>query len=192
MFAIALWDRRQRRLILARDRLGIKPLYYAIVRGTLYFASEVQALLQCPTIAREVDPVGLRYYLALRAAPAPLTLFREVRKLQPGHLMVCDETGVAPQSAFWHLERAVIDVPHDEAEAIPALRERVEGSVQAHMLSDVPVGALLSGGLDSSLIVACMRHLTDQEIHTFSVGFSEEGYHPILASGGLTVCHPAP
>jgi asparagine synthase (glutamine-hydrolysing) len=177
MFAIALWDRRKRSLILARDRLGIKPLYYAVVRGTMYFASEVQALLQGPMIAREVDPTGLRYYLALRAAPAPLTLFREVQKLQPGHLMVCDEAGVAPQSAFWHLERAVTDLPQDEAAVIPALREHVQRSVQAHLLSDVPVGALLSGGLDSSLIVACMRQLTDQEIHTFSVGFSEAGYH---------------
>lgn len=177
MFAIALWDRRRQRLILARDRLGIKPLYYAVVHGTLFFASEVQALIRCPAIPRQVDTVGLRYYLELRAVPAPLTLFRDVRKLLPGHFMVCDHGGVAPQQPFWHLEEQPDEAPVDEAEAVREVRERVERSVQSHMLSDVPVGALLSGGLDSSLIVACMRQQTDQDIHTFSVGFGEEGYH---------------
>jgi len=176
MFAIALWDERRGRLVLVRDRLGIKPLYYAETGGALLFASDVPALYRAPGLSREIDPSALRYYLAVRAVPAPLTMFRAVRKLLPGHLMVCDASGVHAQRPFWSLEAAQPRLPADEAEAVAEVRDRLDRSVAAHMLADVPVAAFLSGGLDSSLIVACMRRHTPGEIETFSVGFEDEGY----------------
>ncbi|HEY7140334.1 MAG TPA: asparagine synthase (glutamine-hydrolyzing) [Methylomirabilota bacterium] len=178
MFAIALWDRARRRLVLARDRLGIKPLYYAVAPHRLLFASEVPALLRPTSVPREVDPDALRQYLETRAVPAPLTLLRHVRKLVPGHYLVCDERGVGAQTPFWKLTaRPRPDGPTSEADAVRELREAIDRTVSAHMLSDVPVGAMLSGGLDSSVIVSAMRRSTAGELHTFSVGFEEEGFH---------------
>jgi asparagine synthase (glutamine-hydrolysing) len=176
MFAVALWDRRLGRLVLARDRMGIKPLYYAVDRGALLFASDVPALYRAPGLSREVDPAALRYYLAVRAVPAPRTMFRAVRKLLPGHLVVCDASGPRPPSSFWSLEGCRPGGPESEEEAAQEVRVRLQRAVRSHMIADVPVGAFLSGGLDSSLIVACMRQETAGEIETFSVGFEDEGY----------------
>ena len=178
MFAIALWDRSRCRLVLARDRLGIKPLYYSPAAHRLLFASEVPALLHPASVPRDVDSDALRQYLETRAVPAPLTLLRHVRKLVPGHYLVCDESGVGTQTPFWRLTtRPQREVPTTEAGAVTELRGAIDRAVTSHMLSDVPVGAMLSGGLDSSVIVAAMRRSTPGKIHTFSVGFEEEGFH---------------
>jgi asparagine synthase (glutamine-hydrolysing) len=178
MFAIALWDRSRRRLVLARDRLGIKPLYYAAFPHRVFFASEIPALLGPASLPREVDTNALRQYLEIRAVPAPLTLLRDVRKLMPGHVLVCDERGVGAQRPFWTLTaRTGADVPTTEDDAVDALRGAIDRAVSSHMLSDVPVGAMLSGGLDSSVIVAAMRRSTTAEIHTFSVGFEDKRFN---------------
>ena len=178
MFGIAVWDRRRRRLVLVRDRLGIKPLYYAALPHRVLFASEVPALLRSTEVPREVDTDALRQYLEIRAVPAPLTLLRHVRKLMPGHVLVCDESGAGPQVPFWKLTaRTRGNVPATEDDAVREVRGAIDRAVSSHMLSDVPVGAMLSGGLDSSVIVAAMRRFTGAEIHTFSVGFEEDGFH---------------
>jgi asparagine synthase (glutamine-hydrolysing) len=178
MFAIGLWDRARQRLVLARDRMGIKPLYYAARPDRLYFASEVPALLGPTSVPREVDAHALREYLAIRAVPAPRTMLKDVRKLVPGHLLVCDQRGVGAQAPYWRLTwRPRAGVPMTERDAVPAVRDAVDRAVTSHMLSDVPVGAMLSGGLDSSVIVAAMRRSTDAPIHTFSVGFEEQGFN---------------
>ena len=151
MFAIALWDRREQRLMLARDRFGIKPLYYELGDGRLSFASELKALLRQPSFSREVDPQALHAFLAFNSIPAPLTIFRAAHKLPPGHLLLCDPNGV-------RLERFArpTPAPADRLRQEPAaalaeeLRERVKDSVRAHLLADVPVGVLLSGGVDSA------------------------------------------
>jgi asparagine synthase (glutamine-hydrolysing) len=176
MFAFALWDGVHRRVILARDRLGIKPLYYAVRGGTLFFASEVQALLATGRVGADLDPAAVRQYLELRAVPAPRTLFRHVRKLEPGHVLVCDRLGPGSPRPFWNLETPRTVACRDDTDAVEQVGTRLERSVRAHMLSDVPVGALLSGGLDSSLIVAAMSRCTDAPIHTFHVGSPEAGY----------------
>jgi asparagine synthase (glutamine-hydrolysing) len=170
MFALGLWDGEARRLLLARDPLGIKPLFYAEVRGALVFASDVAALREYPGVPCEVDPAALRSYLATRAVPAPRTLLRGVHKLPPGHLLVCGPRGPEPPRPYWMLERRPPSRPLREADAVAELRTRLQDSVRAHLVSDVPVGAFLSGGLDSSSIVACMRREIEGPIDTFSVG----------------------
>ena len=188
MFAIALWDRRRRRLVLARDRLGIKPLYYAALPDRFFFASELPALLGPTGLPRAVDTDALRQYLEIRAVPAPLTMFRGVSKLTPGHLLVCDERGVGAQTPYWTVTaRPGVSVPTTEDDAVHEVRNAVDRAVTSHMLSDVPVGAMLSGGLDSSVIVAAMRRATSEEIHTFSVGFEDEGFNEFRYSRHVSV-----
>jgi asparagine synthase (glutamine-hydrolysing) len=194
MFALALWDRRLQRLVLVRDRLGIKPLYYAGHGPRLAFASEIPALLRAGGSPRAIDSEGLRYFLEIRAIPAPLTLLRGVSKLAPGHYVVANEHGVGPQVPYWSLETtgtaAGASTP---MEAVEQVRTAVNEAVAAHMVADVPVGALLSGGVDSSVIVAAMRRQTEGEIHTFNVGFEEvafsEALHARRVSGLFRTVH---
>src|SRR3954464_15242172 len=148
MFAIAIWDARHGRLVLARDRFGIKPLYYRVAGGMVSFASELKALLRQPGFSREIDPEALEAFLAFNSIPAPLTIFREARKLPPGHVLVWEDGNLS-------LERYARPAPvpaaelrdDDEAELIEELRSRLRDSVRAHLVSDVPVGVLLSGGV---------------------------------------------
>src|SRR5688572_5461578 len=150
MFAIALWDRLERRLVLARDRFGIKPLYYRVEHGTLSFASELKALLRQPGMSREVDLDALEAYLAFNSIPAPLTIFREARKLPAGHLLIWE--GEEPRLRRFARPRPV-PAERERAEGVgelaDELRERLRDSVRAHLVADVPVGVLLSGGIDS-------------------------------------------
>ena len=146
---------RERRLVLARDRFGIKPLYYRLGEGRISFASELKALLREPDFPREVSREALHSYLAFNSIPAPLTIFESARKLPPGHVLTCSPTGAT-------IERYARPAPapagrcRDEAPEILAeeLRERLLDSVRAHLLADVPVGVLLSGGIDSSVLTA--------------------------------------
>ncbi len=171
MFAFALWDARRQRLVLARDRLGIKPLYYRCSGAQLAFASELKSLLQLPDARREVDPEGLDLYLTYGYVPAPRTAFRGFHKLLPGCVLVLDRAGVRVER-YWDF------VPAEEAtrtlpEYVAELRERLQAAVRSHLVSDVPVGAFLSGGLDSSTVVALMSLAGGGPVRTFSVGFRE-------------------
>jgi asparagine synthase (glutamine-hydrolysing) len=173
MFAFAIWDERAETLFCARDRLGIKPLYWTDQGGRFGFASEIKALL--PLMPRhEVDPVALAHYLTFVAVPAPRTLFAGVSKLAPGHTMLVTRDGPQPPVRYWDpLEHRFRGEIEDwEAE----VRFRLERSIDRRMMSDVPVGVFLSGGVDSSTNVALMSRLVDEPINTFSIGFhgSEE------------------
>lgn len=171
MFAFALWDARAQRLVLARDRLGIKPLYYWRRGERVAFASELKSLLQLPEVPREPDPEALDLYLTYGYVPSPRTAFRGIRKLPPGHVLVLDRSGL------W-VERYWDFVPAERpSESLPAyvdeLRERLRSAVRSHLVSDVPVGAFLSGGLDSSTVVAMMSLEGGHPVRTFSIGFRE-------------------
>jgi len=172
MFAVALWDAPRRRLVLARDRYGIKPLYYREENGGLEFASELRSLPR-----GEIDLDALEAFLAFNSIPAPLTIFREARKLPPGHVLVWE-------SGQTRLERYARPAPvpaselrsDDEAELVEELRGRLRDSVRAHLLSDVPVGVLLSGGIDSSALAALAAQETGEPVRTFSIGFEERSF----------------
>jgi asparagine synthase (glutamine-hydrolysing) len=180
MFAIALWDRLERRLVLARDRFGIKPLYYRIADGTLSFASELKALLRQPGFERRVDLDALEAFLAFNTIPAPLTIFEQARKLPAGHLLVA--RGAEVNLRRYARPRPVAAErtrPESEAELAEELRERLRDSVRAHLVSDVPVGVLLSGGIDSSALAALAARESPYRISTFSIGFEERSFNEL-------------
>jgi asparagine synthase (glutamine-hydrolysing) len=172
MFAVALWDAARRRLVLARDRYGIKPLYYRADGGGLEFASELRALPR-----GEIDLDALDAFLAFNSIPAPLTIFREARKLGPGHLLVWEE-GAVRLERYARPAPAPVDAlrEDDEAELIEELRARLRDSVRAHLVSDVAVGVLLSGGIDSSALAALAAQETAEPVRTFSIGFEERSF----------------
>ncbi len=173
MFAIAIWDQRRRRLVLARDRYGIKPLYYRAAGGTLEFASEVRALPR-----GEIDLDALEAFLAFNSIPSPYSIFRDVRKLPAGHLLVWEESGDVRVERYAHpapVQEAELR-DDDEAELVEELRARMRDSVRAHLLADVPVGVLLSGGVDSSLLAALAAQETSEAVHTFTIGFAERSF----------------
>lgn len=169
MFALAIWDGRRRRLVLARDRLGIKPLYVTHDRERLLFASEMKALLADPRTETEIDRVALGDYLHLLSIPDPRSIFRGIRKLQPGHLIIADAGGVQ-ERPYWTLPVAIDESMSYEA-AVAGFEQRFFDAVSSHMVADVPVGAFLSGGVDSSAIVALAGKVTEHPIETFSITF---------------------
>jgi asparagine synthase (glutamine-hydrolysing) len=178
MFAIALWDRNRRTLVLARDRLGIKPLYYArTAGGSLAFASEIKALRLCPGVDATLDPLALDSYLALQYIPAPRTIHRGIHKLPPGHVLIAtgSEMRIEP---FWTLEPRPAPAAFDAG--CEAFRELFEDAVRIRLMSDVPLGAFLSGGLDSALVVAAMAKAMDRPVKTFSIGFEGHGWYSEL------------
>jgi asparagine synthase (glutamine-hydrolysing) len=178
MFAIAIWDGRKRLLILARDRFGIKPLYYRLTSDSLSFASELKSLLRQPGFTREIDPNGLETYLAFSCIPAPLTIFRGVSKLPPGSVMIWDANGGMSDVRIERYARPA-PVPtgelrtESEDELAEELLERLRDSVRAHLIADVPVGILLSGGIDSSALTALASLESSGPVKTFSIGFEE-------------------
>ncbi len=164
MFGFAIWDKVKRRLLIARDRLGVKPLYYYQCGDFLAFASEIKALLQIPGVDSSADPEALDDYLSLRYVPGPRTMFRNIFRLQPGHLMVA-ENGLVRIRKYWDVSyRAGESRPQD---FLPLLEE----SVRLRLIADVPLGLFLSGGLDSSAILSIMSRLAGRRIKTFSVGY---------------------
>jgi asparagine synthase (glutamine-hydrolysing) len=177
MFAVALWDAREERLLLARDRFGIKPLYYRFVNGDLSFASELKAMLEQPGFSRAIDPQGMSAYLAFNSIPAPLTIFAEVRKLQPGFLLTWRD-GAIEQTRYARPRPVPADrVRKEPADELAAeLREVLRDSIRAHLVADVPVGVLLSGGVDSGGITALAAAESADPVRTFSIGFEESGY----------------
>ena len=177
MFAVALWDKRRRRLLLARDRFGIKPLYYRHAGGELSFASELKALLEQPGFSRGVDPRAIAAYLAFNSIPAPLTIFAEARKLPPGHLLVWEggELGLRRYARPGPVPAGEVR-RGSAAELAAELREVLDDSIRAHLVADVPVGVLLSGGVDSGGIAALASRHADEPLRTFSIGFEEAGF----------------
>jgi asparagine synthase (glutamine-hydrolysing) len=177
MFAFALWDGRRGELFLARDRLGIKPLYYAIGEGFLVFASEVGAILATGLVRPRLDPTGLWEYLAYQSVPAPRTMIRGVRALPPGSWLAADGAGTLTQGRYWDLlERAAPEARvATAAESRRRVGELLREAVALHLISDVPLGVFLSGGIDSSAVVALMRQ-ADHRPRTFSVTFAERAF----------------
>jgi asparagine synthase (glutamine-hydrolysing) len=173
MFGLALWDGRLGRLFLARDRLGIKPLYYAETPSGIAFASELRALLPWPEIQRELDPAALEQYFAWGFIPAPRSPFRSIRKLGAAMLLLADPAGVR-EDRYWSLRPGAPITRLGEAEE--GLRWHLERAVKLQMQADVPVGAFLSGGVDSSGVVATLDRLRGDAVHTFSIGFPEAGF----------------
>ncbi|MEJ2346570.1 MAG: N-acetylglutaminylglutamine amidotransferase [Gammaproteobacteria bacterium] len=175
MFAFAIWDMRARRLFLARDRMGIKPLYYAATGERLLFASNVQALLAAGGVDTGLDPVALHHQFTLHAVvPAPRTVLRGVRKVAPGTTLLFDARGGVTERRYWRLEARRPDKPSSEWEWIDAVHESLRRAVQRRKtIADVPVGVLLSGGLDSSLLVALLAEAGVNDLMTFSVGFED-------------------
>ena len=180
MFAFALWDRSRRRLLLARDQLGIKPLYYRLDGGRLAFASELKALLLDPACPREVDPDALALYLTFLYIPSPVTIFRGIRKLPPGHMLVFED-GRATLSAYWDLSFPRSRLTDKRAAAAEVL-ETLKDSVRRHLVSDVPLGVFLSSGMDSSTIVALMRGVTTGPVKTFTLDFEESSFSEAAAA----------
>jgi asparagine synthase (glutamine-hydrolysing) len=174
MFALALWDATRERLLLARDRVGKKPLLWTeLADGTLAFASELKALVRLPGFRREVDPAAVDAYLALQYVPGPGTALRGVSKLQPGHVLVW-ERGATRIERYWRLEPEPAE--RSDEEWLELVREKVTAAVRRRLIADVPLGALLSGGIDSSIVVALMAEASSEPVRTFTIGFPDERY----------------
>ena len=191
-FSIAIWDKRKQQLVLARDRMGQKPLYYHEAPGLLVFGSELKAVLMHPSVQREIDPVALDAYFAHGFVPDPLTIFKNVKKLPPAYIATFGKNGLQ-MSRYWHpgFSQSEPQTPNgasnsngshglasasNEQEALDQLDHLLEESVGMRMISDVPLGAFLSGGIDSSLIVAYMCRVSNQKIKTFNIGFEEQSH----------------
>lgn len=169
MFAVAIWDARRHRLVLARDRLGQKPLYYAVRDGRLVFGSELKCLAEVPGVCEEIDPGAIDEFMMYQYIPYPGTIWKRVRKLPPGHFAVFQDGRLKVQS-FWAFDPSV-QQSIDRRDACERLRELLTDSVRLRMRSDVPFGSFLSGGIDSSLITAIAQDISDEPVRTFSIGF---------------------
>jgi len=175
MFAIALWDSELKRLMLARDRMGIKPLYYSLHGGSLWFASEIKCILAAGGSTRGIDPLGVDQLLTFEYTASPTTLFEDVRKLPPGGWLTFGG-GKLHQGRFWTLPADVPDLKSDPDELAERLRHTLLGAVRRQLASDVPLGAFLSGGIDSSILVAAMKEVSPAPPLTFSIGFGDPTY----------------
>lgn len=188
MFAFALWDAKKRRLLLARDRIGIKPLYYYFKKGVLVFASELKAILQYPQVKKEINYHALHDFLTYMYVPAPDTIFNDIYKLLPGHLLLCGD-GKFTVKQYWDINNGENDYKdmsrYDENELSAQLLKLMEESVKMHLISDVPLGVFLSGGTDSGSIVALATEISGKPVKTFSIGF-EDYYYNELDNARLT------
>jgi asparagine synthase (glutamine-hydrolysing) len=177
MFALAIWDMKRKRLFLARDRLGKKPLVYWMGKDRFIFASEIKAILQARGVERKVNLVGLHHYLTFQYVPSPLTIFEGIKKLPPAHYLLYDLSGKVKIEKYWNLEFVPIQKNRaDLNEWCDRIRSGLEESVRLRLISDVPLGAFLSGGVDSSLVVGIMAKLSHQPVKTFSIGFEEKEF----------------
>ncbi len=176
MFAFAIWDDREKKLFIARDRVGKKPLYYTITRnGTFVFGSELKSLLQHPDVEREINPQSLDAYFSLGYVPDPLSIFSNIEKLPPGHHLTFSQ-GRLQVERYWDFSYHTNGNGHRARDYFEELRSLLDESVRLRLISDVPLGAFLSGGIDSSTIVALMARQMDQPVKTFSIGFEEDSY----------------
>ncbi|MDQ1728473.1 MAG: hypothetical protein QOD33_598 [Pyrinomonadaceae bacterium] len=180
MFAFAIWDERRKQLFIARDRVGKKPLYYSVTRGgTLVFGSELKSLLEHPDVAREINPQALDAYFSLGYVPDPISIFANVEKLPPGHYLTFTN-GRLTIERYWDFSYELTtnggNGHHSAADYLDELRALLEESVKLRLVSDVPLGAFLSGGVDSSTVVGLMARQMDQPVKTFSIGFNEDSF----------------
>jgi asparagine synthase (glutamine-hydrolysing) len=176
MFAFAIWDTRRQRLFVARDRLGIKPLYYQLTSQQMVFGSEIKVILACPGTSAQLDRTVLPEYLAFGYLSGEQTFYAGIRKLMPGHWMEVDPSGQVRIERYWDLPVTQIESPKPESYYIQAYREMLEQAVSSHLMSDVPLGVFLSGGVDSSAVAALMTKIRRAPVETFSVGYSEDAY----------------
>ena len=178
MFAFGLWDRNRQTFFMARDRLGVKPLYYAVLDdGMLLFGSELKSLLAHGGLKREIDPYAVEEYFALGYVPEPRSIFKQARKLPPAHTLVIRRGQAVPEPReYWHL-RFTLDAKISDADANEELIRRLDESVRLRMIAEVPLGAFLSGGVDSSAVVASMARLSGTPVNTCSIGFDDPQYN---------------
>jgi len=178
MFAFALWDRNRRTFFMARDRLGVKPLHYALLDdGTLLFGSELKSLLRHGGLRRDIDPMAVEQYFALGYVAEPNTIFKQALKLPPAHTLLIRHGEPVPQpKPYWDV-RFTDDLPMSVEEAGEELRQRLRESVRLRMISEVPLGAFLSGGVDSSAVVAAMAGLSEEPVNTCSISFADPQYN---------------
>jgi len=179
MFAFALWDRQDKRFTLVRDRMGIKPLYWGWSGKRLVFASELKAFQALDGFEPAIDADALASYFRYGYVPAPSTVYRDVKKLEPGCMLTVESGGSVESRAYWSLSDVFKAAPFDgtETEALEALETLLSDAVDRRMIADVPLGAFLSGGIDSSLVVALMQAKRNESVRTFSIGFDQEGYN---------------
>lgn len=187
MFAIALWDASGQQIVLARDRVGKKPLNYALTPGGIVFCSELQPLARHPLVSRERDDEALELYLQLQAVPAPWSIYKQIRKLPPAHYAIFNRDGLRIEK-YWDVDYRE-KLAFTEAEALEAFEEKLTEAVRLRMIADVPLGALLSGGVDSSVVVALMAKLSGMPVRTFSIGFQEEAFNELpFAQQAADIC----
>ena len=173
-FGIAIWDAERERLVLARDRAGVKPLYFHQANGRFIFASEIKAILQHPALTAEVNEEALYHYLTFLTTPAPQTLFKGIQKIPAGHMLVIDRGGEARVTQYWDaLPPESPNTQTTEEEHQQKILELLRASIKKRMMADVPFGVFLSGGVDSSANVALMSELMTQPVRTFTVGFHD-------------------
>jgi asparagine synthase (glutamine-hydrolysing) len=184
MFGLAIWDEKKRKLILARDRMGIKLLYYEIENGSIIFGSEIRALLACEKATPEVDPISLYLFLQYRYTPSPLTIFKNIKKLAPGTCLII-ENNVVKTKRWWNFKPVPFIPMPKKTDAEEELLELYKKAVKRHLISDVPVGLLLSGGIDSALLLALMN-LYGESWKTFTVGFGKEYFDDELEDAAYT------
>ncbi len=177
MFAFAIWDEEKKQCFIARDRIGKKPLYYALLPDCFIFASELKALLAEPALSREIDFEALNYYLTFQYVPAPHTIFKSVRKLEPAHTLIFRKNEVSTHR-YWDLHY-VPKMNITEEDALRKTDAMIDEAVRMRLISDVPLGCFLSGGVDSSAIVAYMRRHITGELKTFSIGFEDEAHNEL-------------
>lgn len=177
MFAFALWDAKRQRLLLARDRLGKKPLHYAVQDDRLLFASEMKSILADASVPRELDPFALDQFLTFEYVPGERTMFQAIRRLLPGHRLTWEQ-GRWRTEAYWQLPTTP-EAERSAAAWCEALRDELREAVRLRLISDVPLGVLLSGGIDSATLVALMRQVTTGPIKTFSIGFEDQSYNEL-------------
>lgn len=174
MFAFAIWDNHRRQLFLARDRIGIKPMFYAPLGNAFVFASEIKAILAHPHVSLEMDPMALDSYLHLGYVPGPNTIFRNVRALMPGHCAEWQD-GSLQTNQYWAPNFKSLPHAGREEELVEELDEKLNDAVKSHLIADVPVGAFLSGGVDSSLVAAIAQRHSPEQLRTYTIGFSGGG-----------------
>ena len=180
MFAFCIWDPSKEKLFLARDRSGKKPLYYSSVGGKFTFSSEIKALLACPWMTKELDEEALYHFLTFNMLPPPQTMFKGIMKMEPGYKLVVSKNGDWKYSRYWEVEYSNEFDDRTESEVADSVFNALQKSVRYRMVSDVPVGAFLSGGVDSSAVVAMMSQLTSHPVKTYAVGFKgQEAYNEL-------------
>jgi len=183
MFAIAIWDGRNRKLVLARDRVGKKPLFYFYDGSSIAFASEMKAILQVPGVPREIDPQAVSDYFSFLYVPAPKSIFKHIRKVLPGHYLVASDNGIR-EVQYWDLSFANT-IELTEEQWCGRLLDTYREAVRLRLISEVPLGAFLSGGVDSSSVVALMAGLVDHPVTTCSIGFDEKEFNELEYAGDI-------